>query len=246
MDPHEYIAELEAENSKLRVVEEQFWVMLNERHNCQSDKVITSGPIPNGPVGSNLRVENERLTTALAECMELLMSAQGAGSRMERGPVAAFLSWCQIEEQRNNEKPVPIVHADRGQQDFARTKQLNEEVSRLASECRQLQDELDRADLSRLQALEDADRLQNQVAVLAEQVLELKSAALAERSKAERHAAAASQAIALKTRLAQRDDEVSALEAEVQRLRRTSVTGGSDLAAEAARIRAELAKRSES
>jgi hypothetical protein len=129
--------------------------------------------------------------------------------------------------------------------------QLQQQVASLSmqlrvaqGENREMQLELDRCDASRLQALDDVERLQHQVTMLSENVSELRHVAVQAREAAAAGAHATSQLRAARAELAERDAEVAHLKGRVAELQRaTSQLPESQLAADAARIRAELAAR---
>ena len=127
---------------------------------------------------------------------------------------------------------------------FAEHHVLVNELSRVKAELAQVQDELDRTDTSRLQALEDADRLHKQVGVLTQNISELRTAFAQVKSQAEQYAKTSASVTQLKGILAEREAENAQLKATVAQLQRMSTVGGAALAADAARIRSELAGRS--
>jgi hypothetical protein len=247
------LSELIEENQKLRAIEEQFWILLQE-HETLSQRAQASPPQPLAADAVRCDVapskENERLAEALREALELLLARErGESIEFSRGPVASFLSWCEIEHVKAE---VEASATDRPPQQNPRINDqgLAQEVSALRGkvhdlerENRDLQDELDRVDLSRIQALEDADRMQRQVAALSESILDIRSALNAEQARAEKHAHEAAQVPQLRARIADQDGIIAELTAESDRLRNAEREAGSDLAADAARIREELQKR---
>jgi hypothetical protein len=245
MAHNDYVAELERENAKLRIIEEQFWILLAESEHREAR------PAPNVPrqesnsdLDSKLR-ENDALSAALKECMELLMSKEQLGSFAQRGLVSSFLAWCEIEHLRHtsaNRHNVKEPTAHEIVTSETTSKQLRDQLWESANEKRLLQDELDRVDLSRLQALDDVDRLQKHIATLSETILSMKQTVDAERSRAERHATAAAQLPQYRAMIAEKDEIIAQLTGELEQCRRNG-SSTADLAADAARIRAELQLR---
>jgi predicted RNase H-like nuclease (RuvC/YqgF family) len=113
-------------------------------------------------------------------------------------------------------------------------------------EVKQLQEELDRTDMSRLQALEDAERMQQQIEVLSSGVQDLRKAYNGVKQQAESSSRNSQLMQELKSLLAERDAAIHELKARLTQQQRLSSVGSTDLAADAARIRRQLAQRSES
>jgi DNA repair exonuclease SbcCD ATPase subunit len=287
----ERAAELEEENAKLRVVEEQFWVLLAEREELEKKVAALSAAASaaatvSTTAGDNnakktamvagqrqasesLRKENEILSAALQECLELLQT-DTRELYSARGPVASFLSWCEIERARAQNAQLagdfdgkdngggaaglsPARGARKGASSFSPggadsganelLTQLQQQHRQLQAEHRQLQEEVDRVDLSRMQALDDVDRLQEHVASLSQHVITMKEALVKERERADQHASNAQQVPLLRARLAEKEGELARANAALETLKRSTDRTGSDLAADAARIRAELQTR---
>ena len=118
------------------------------------------------------------------------------------------------------------------------------EVHTLKREIRQLQEELDRTDMSRVQALEDSERLQHQLEVVLSNVAELKQAYHSVKAQAEASVKNAQVVQSQKVQLTNKDAQIHELKATIAQLKRLSDVGGAELAVDAARIRQELAKRS--
>ena len=123
-----------------------------------------------------------------------------------------------------------------------RATMLNQ-LSELRQEVGQLQEELDRTDMSRVQALEDSDRLHGQVKTLSETVIELRHALHAERQRCQANEQNALAALQLRGQIADREAEIAKLEGSLAQYRRLADVGSEQLAADAARIRAEFASR---
>ncbi len=309
----EELEEIQEENSKLRDVEAQFWLLLNEKEDIKreletlrdstkqqqhlqkggsgassnsSAKSLASGTITGnlaqltaGGKGlslsaqegliAQLREENDALSCAVKECMELLLSreARRSGIVVTRGPVSAFLSWLELGQERaealqtlasaKDEAGLAghlTPRASKSTRAFSpgyiggisneEKEALLTEVHTLKREMRQLQEELDRTDMSRMQALEDSERLQQQLEVVLSNVAELKTAYSSVKAQAEASVRNAQVVQAQKVQLANKDAQIHELKATVTQLRRLADVGGAELAVDAARIRQELARRS--
>uniref|UniRef100_A0A7S1R116 Uncharacterized protein n=1 Tax=Neobodo designis TaxID=312471 RepID=A0A7S1R116_NEODS len=243
--------DLIAENEKLREIEEQFWVLLQE-HETLEKRLQTNTSAQLEPRAEANSAEVERITEALREALELLLARErGESIAFSRGPVAAFLSWCEIEEVKKEARGTTITSTSpsgAAARDLVpgmehEVHALRSKVRDLEKENTQLQEELDRVDLSRIQALEDADRMQRQVASLSESIVEIRAALNSERARAEKHASEAAKLPQVRARLAERDGEIAELAAELERVKRIGDVAGIDLAADAARIREDLEKR---
>lgn len=278
------LQELEEENAKLRDVEDQFWILLKERDELQTllrdrtaphdDTNRSAAGVKNARSGSTsaegaaastnaAALHQDKFEAALHECLDLLIAKDRNEQFDSRGPVAAFLAWCDIEQSRHDYRSAVNTTSDAKGTNGSKSQNkgaaanpalLSPEeretfllrIRQLENEQRQLQDELDRADVSRLQALEDADRLHQHVAALSEKLIVVRDAATNEKLKADKYAASHSALLTARAQLADKDAEIARLKAEVEHLRRIDSVGGAELAADAARIREELAKRSAS
>ena len=103
--------------------------------------------------------------------------------------------------------------------------------------------ELDRSDLSRLQALDDVDKMQKQIKLLSQSIVELRSAYASARAQADANARSAETTHEVTVRLAERDAEMAHLKGRLAEMQRMAASGGSLLAGDAARIRSELQAR---
>lgn len=120
------------------------------------------------------------------------------------------------------------------------------ELNALRRENRELKDELDQTDLSRLQALDDASRLQTQVETMAKHVTELRAAYAQVRARADQNEGDQKTITSLKVQLADSFAEAAELKSQLAQAKQLQLVGAASLAADAARIRAELAQREKS
>lgn len=292
------LEDLKKENDCLRQVQDQFWQLLYEKEDLQRDletlrasqrQLATTSVAKDahrlGAQGADRSTtksgvdqrEYDAVSTALHECMELLMDREQQQTlhRTElgsRGPVRAFLSWLALSHDRSQaltslqmareEAGVPGSLSPRTSKAIgvfsptygvgAISKEEKESLLRelhvSKQEVRQLQEELDRTDMSRMQALEDAERMQQQIEVLSSGVQDLRKAYNGVKQQAESSTKNAQAVQDLKSQLAARDATIHELKAKVSQQQRLSSVGGNttDLAADAARIRRQLAQRSDS
>lgn len=274
-DVYQELAALRDENAKLRDIEGQFWMLLQERedlqrqlnelHRTETQKAIKSREEPADTRKSGIReVDYERMSAALQECMTLLLQREfpsgGQSSSHGGNVVLRFLDYCDKEAQ--SASVASMVRAARDEvfhveglrapapASVARSSPDNQmlvnEVNRLRLELTQLQDELDRTDASRLQALEDVERLQKQVMILTGNMNDLRSSFASVKSQAEHHSKIAATVTHLKVQLSERESELAQLKGTLAQLQRLSSVGGAQLAADAARIRSELNARMKS
>jgi predicted RNase H-like nuclease (RuvC/YqgF family) len=294
------LEDLKKENDCLRQVQDQFWQLLYEKEDLQRElevlrtsqrQLATSvhgadgGQYcsqlrqPANKGGHNSGVEQreyDAVSTALHECMELLMDKEQQQTlhRTElgsRGPVRAFLSWLALSHDRaqaltslqvardeagipgslspRNSKAIGVFSPTYGVGSISKEEKesLLRELHLSKQEVRQLQEELDRTDMSRMQALEDAERMQQQIEVLSSGVQDLRKAYNGVKQQAESSMKNSQAVQDLKSQLANRDATIHELKAKLSQQQRLSSVGSTtDLAADAARIRRQLAQRSDS
>ena len=269
---NEEIADLRAENEKLRDVEEQFWIVLNEREDLmrqlgQSAEASRGAPDATDTaaidsMSDRMRAEYDAMANALRESMELLMAKelrQSLEASAGRGVVATFLRWLEMDHDRavtidsisklkdgigvndSRGRSVTLPGLDSGERDM-----LLKELNAARQEVKILQEELDRTDMSRLQALQDAERMQKQIEILSGGVAELRSAYNALKSQGESSSRNGQIIQAQRAQLAEKDAVIHDLKAKISRLERLHDSGSADLLADAARIRQELVRRSSS
>ncbi len=123
------------------------------------------------------------------------------------------------------------------------TSNLSQALRLAQDEIHHLKMELDRSDLSRLQALDDVDKMQKQIQVLSSSIVELRSAYASARAQADANAKSAETVHEVTVRLAERDAEIAHLKGRIAEMQRLAASGGSALAADTTRIRQELASR---
>eukprot|EP00758_Cryptobia_borreli_P001973 Tbor_TRINITY_DN2679_c0_g1::TRINITY_DN2679_c0_g1_i1::g.17895::m.17895 len=227
-----------------------------------------------------LKQNVDTLKTALHDCMDLLIQSDmkgkdlpnGMGNIQRDGPVAVFLRWLNtthnrqraldgihevmIEEGGNSaawhQSPsislvrnvsMSPVRADVG---------ITEQHRQTLDQLRRVQEELDRTDLSRQQALEDADKIRRQMELLAANLTAIKNDFRQYKSNVDANSKVisereATQAQHQKSRLAQKDAEIHELKARIVHLERTLGNGTIELAKDADRISRDLqARRSQS
>lgn len=266
----EQLNELREENAKLRDIEAQFWLLLDERELLQKElddirqATKTTKPVTtpsNGTAAANmmdkppdlkLQAEYEAMVEALRECMDMLLTREGKQATAAQGPVAAFLQYVSTAAGTN--VPPPLTAVAPGALSDVQSKvvgleteneTLKQQLRTCKEEVKQLQEEIDRTDMSRLQALEDAERLQKQLEVLSEQVRELRTAYATVKAQADSQSKGSTVVAGLKKQLEEKNAEILRLKAQSEQLQRLSDVGGMQLAADAARIRSELAARSQ-
>lgn len=222
-----------------------------------------------------LRVEYDTMSNALQECLDLLMTrehkkALDMSEMGGRGMVHAFLSWLCLSHERastlhslatarddsgvagtlspRTSKAIGVFSPTYGLGSISRDEKesLLRELHQTKLEVKQLQDELDHTDMSRLQALEDGERMQQQIEVLSKGVQELRTAYTSVKAQAEANAKNAQMVQTLKSQMAAKDALIHELKAKVSQLQRLNDIHGSELAADAARIKQDLAQRSSS
>ncbi|CUG94207.1 unnamed protein product, partial [Bodo saltans] len=248
------LEDLKKENDCLRQVQDQFWQLLYEKEDLQRELEVlrtsqrqlamsvhgaTDGaqhrvqPRNTGHSGVDQR-EYDAVSTALHECMELLMDREQQQTlhRTElgsRGPVRAFLSWLALSHDRaqalsslqiardeagipgslspRNSKAIGVFSPTYGVGSISKEEKesLLRELHSSKQEVRQLQEELDRTDMSRMQALEDAERMQQQIEVLSSGVQDLRKAYNGVKQQAESSTKNAQAVQDLKSQLANRD-----------------------------------------
>lgn len=123
------------------------------------------------------------------------------------------------------------------------TSSLSQALRVAQDEIQHMKMELDRSDLSRLQALDDVDKMQGQIKLLSQSVVELRSAYASARAQADSNARAAETVHEVTVRLAERDAEIAHLRARIAEMQRMAASGGSALHHDTMRIRAELQSR---
>lgn len=156
----------------------------------------------------------------------------------DRNNVASVMS----NNNTHNNDPNNNLHSS----SFASTihnSNLSQALRLAQDEIQHLKMELDRSDLSRLQALADVDKLQNQVKVLSSSIVELRSAYSSARAQADANAKSAETVHEVTVRLAERDAEIAHLKGRIAEMQRLAASGGSALQADTSRIRQELASR---
>lgn len=233
------------------------------------------------------RVEYDAMSTALQECLALVMTKEQQRTLNEtelgaRGPVHAFLSWLSFTAERSSAKQSLALarggavfsdgagdgslspSAPKFMSAFSPTmsatasmlpgaagsreekEALLRELHRTKQELKQVQEELDRTDMSRLQALEDAERMQQQMEILSNGVRELRQAYEGVKLQAESSAKHAAMVQQLKSQLAARDATIHELRGKLSQVQRLGDIGSSELALDTARIRQQLAQRASS
>ena len=285
------------ENDRLRVIEGEFWNLLNERESlletianlqkrCASLEHPSSLPIPHprqyegrDPVGHDpmkvrsMEIEIERLQLALHEAMDLLIADEvkqstgdlpsGVGNVKRDGPVASFVDWLtMVEERRELDGQLRASKTEMGRwgasPERRQGRSLNEALKNTVPveqhnlvlsglhdnqvKIRKLQEELDRTDSSRRQALEDVDVLRSQLEQLNADFKEVSHALSAHRSQQ----GGTKEIAFLKDSLYQRDEEIKHLKMQMRRLVEEADRRSSDLAFDAERIRREVSRRSAS